>query len=121
LKQTPPSAYEYCDSPYACAASAIIARKWVPVIVCHLRDGAKRYNELRRAVPVISAKVLAENLEEMEGNGLLVREVRTGQPVEVWYRLTAKGEDLGGVVRAMNKWGEKWLQRLITPTVRSRT
>jgi DNA-binding HxlR family transcriptional regulator len=111
LKGTDPAKYTYCDSPYACAAAPIVARKWVPVIVCHLLHGAKRYGEIRRAVPFLSAKVLTENLQEMEDEGMLQREVKNSQPIEVWYRLTRKGEDLSNVIRAMNSWGERWLRR----------
>ena len=111
MKGTDPAKYTYCDSPYACAAAPIVARKWVPVIVCHLLHGAKRYGEIRRAVPFLSAKVLTENLQEMEDEGMLQREVRNSQPIEVWYRLTRKGEDLSNVIRAMNSWGERWLRR----------
>ena len=110
MKGTNPENYTYCDSPYACAAAPIVSRKWVPVIVCHLLHGAKRYSEIRRVVPFLSAKVLTENLQEMEEEGMLQREVRNSQPVEVWYRLTRKGEDLSHVIRAMNAWGERWLR-----------
>jgi DNA-binding HxlR family transcriptional regulator len=102
--------YASCDSPYACAAAPILTRKWLPVIVCHLLQGPKRYGELRRAIPYISAKVLTENLEFMEQEQMLRREVRIAQPVEVWYHLTSRGSDLGAVIKAMNQWGEKWLK-----------
>lgn len=111
MKGTNPTDYAYCDSPYACAAAPIVARKWVPVIVCHLLHGAKRYSEIRKVVPFLSNKVLSENLQEMEEEGMLQREVRNSHPIEVWYQLTAKGEDLSKVIHAMNSWGERWLGR----------
>ena len=109
-KKTDPSTYTYCDSPFACAAAPIISRKWVPVIVCHLLHGSKRYNELRRAIPFLSAKVLTQNLRELEAEGILARQVHNNPTqVEVSYRLTSKGEDLSHVIHAMNSWGKKWL------------
>jgi DNA-binding HxlR family transcriptional regulator len=111
LAELDPVVYQTCDSPYACAAAPIIAKKWFPVIVCHLLRGPKRYSELGRAIPSISGKVLAENLEFMEGEQILSREVRDLQPVEVWYRLTEKGMDLAAVIDAMNLWGERWLRQ----------
>ena len=103
--------YASCDSPFACAAAPVIARKWVPIVVCHLLHGPKRFSELRRAIPHVSAKVLTENLDFMQDEQMLLREVRGGQQqVEVWYDLTERGRDLSTVIQAMNRWGEKWLR-----------
>jgi DNA-binding HxlR family transcriptional regulator len=103
--------YASCDSPFACAAAPVIARKWVPVVVCHLLHGPKRFSELKRAIPHVSAKVLTENLDFLQDEQMLLREVRDGQQqVEVWYRLTERGSDLAAVIQAMNNWGERWLR-----------
>lgn len=102
--------YASCDSPYACSAAPVIARKWVPVSVCHLLNGPKRFSDLKRNIPYVSGKVLTDNLRFMQAEGMIVREVRQGQPVEVWYQLTPRGMDLAAVIKAMNTWGRKWLQ-----------
>ena len=102
--------YASCDLPFACAAAPIIARKWLPVVVCHLLNGPKRFSALKRNIPYASAKVLTENLRFMVEEGMILREARGEQPVEVWYRLTGRGRDLATVIEAMNSWGEKWLQ-----------
>ena len=102
--------YASCDSPYACAAAPVIARKWVPVVVCHLLHGPKRFGELKRAIPYVAAKVLTENLNFMQGEQMILRQVRGEQPVEVWYDLTERGHDLATVIEAMNHWGQKWLR-----------
>jgi DNA-binding HxlR family transcriptional regulator len=105
--------YASCDSPFACAAAPIIARKWVPVVVCHLLNGPKRFSELKRAIPYVSAKVLTENLDFMQDEEMVLREVRSEKSIEVWYHLTSRGSDLATVIKAMNQWGQKWLaQRL---------
>ena len=101
--------YASCDSPFACAAAPVIARKWVPVVVCHLLHGPKRFGGLKRAIPYVSAKVLTENLTFMQQEQMILREVRGEQPVEVWYQLTTRGSDLARVIKAMNWWGQKWL------------
>jgi DNA-binding HxlR family transcriptional regulator len=110
LKKSDPASYAFCDSPFACAAAPIISRKWVPVIVCHLLHGSKRYSELRRAVPFLSAKVLTQNLRELEDEEILTRQVHSESArVEISYQLTSKGKDLSYVIQAMNAWGKKWL------------
>ena len=101
--------YASCDSPFACGAAPVIARKWVPVVTCHLLNGPKRFSELKRAIPYVSAKVLTENLKFMLEEDMLLRDVRGDQPVEVWYHLTSRGRDLDPVIKAMNIWGKKWL------------
>lgn len=110
MKRSDPAIYTFCDSPFACAAAPIISRKWVPVIVCHLLHGSKRYGELRRAVPFLSAKVLTQNLRELETEEILTRQVcDKSSQVEISYELTSKGKDLSHVIQAMNAWGKKWL------------
>lgn len=110
MRKTDPSNYTYCSSPFACAAAPIISRKWVPVIVCHLLQGPKRYSELRRVVPFLSAKVLTQNLRELEAEEILTRRVyKNSTQTEVSYSLTDKGKDLSFVIHAMNTWGKKWL------------
>jgi len=110
LKKSDPANYAYCDSPFACAAAPIISRKWVPVIVCHLLQRSKRYSGLRKAIPFLSAKVLTQNLRELEAEGILSRVIyNRGPQVEISYSLTSKGKDLSLVIQAMNVWGQKWL------------
>jgi DNA-binding HxlR family transcriptional regulator len=114
LKKIDPANYEYCDSPFACAAAPIISRKWVPVVVCHLLHGPKRYNELKRAIPLLSSKVLTQNLRELEEEKILTRRVyknSTSPSFEAIYELTNKGRDLSSVIFAMNSWGKKWLRK----------
>lgn len=115
MKKTDPANYAYCDSPFACAAAPIISRKWVPVVVCHLLHGPKRYNELKRAIPHLSAKVLTQNLRELENEKILTRRVyknsKASASFEAIYELTNKGKDLSNVIFAMNSWGKKWLGR----------
>lgn len=91
------------------ATSRVISTKWRPVIIDRLLDGSRRFNELKRTIPQISSKVLAENLTKLEEEGILKREVDTTPPIRVHYRLTEKGRDLKAVMVAMERWGERWL------------
>ncbi len=73
-------------------------------------NGPKRFSELKRNIPYVSAKVLTENLRFMVEEEMILRELRGEQPAEVWYHLTVRGKDLATVIKAMNSWGQKWLQ-----------
>jgi DNA-binding HxlR family transcriptional regulator len=86
----------------------IIGKKWYLIILHELQDGPHGFNDLKRAVRGISAKVLSENLTELEQSGLLTRTVYSESPIRVEYALTDKGRELDGVFQAMRTWGEKW-------------
>ena len=59
----------YTECPVEYTAS-MIANKWKILILRDLLTGTKRYNELTRSVVGISAKVLTENLRELESDGM---------------------------------------------------
>ena len=86
----------------------IIGKKWYLIILPELTRTPMGFNELKRAVRGISAKVLSENLSELEARGLLVRTVYSESPIRVEYSLTDKGRELDGIFVSMRVWGEKW-------------
>jgi DNA-binding HxlR family transcriptional regulator len=49
-------------------AIGIIAGKWKPTILCELREGARRFSDLKREIPGISEKVLSTHLRDLEGD-----------------------------------------------------
>lgn len=81
----------------------MIANKWKILILRDLLTETKRYNELTRSVVGISAKVLTENLRELEKDGIINRKVYPVVSLKVEYSLTAKGKDLKGIIEAMEK------------------
>jgi hypothetical protein len=70
--------------------------------------GYHRFNEIRRALPLISPSVLAQRLKALEDDGVIRRRSDAGG---VAYHLTAAGEELRPVVDAMGQWARKWLTR----------
>lgn len=97
--------YTNCPIEYT---SSIIANKWNILIIRDLLSGKKRYNELKRSVVGISAKVLTENLKSLENNGVVSREVYAVVPPKVEYSLTDKGLELRGILDIMEKFGTKY-------------
>ena len=97
----------FTDCPVEYTAT-LIASKWKVIILRELLEGTKRYNELTRNVVGISAKVLTENLRELEEDGILSRKVYPEVPPKVEYSLTKKGNDLKPVVEAMKAYGLKY-------------
>ena len=90
----------YTNCPVEYTAS-IIANKWKILILRDLLTGTKRYNELTRSVVGISAKVLTENLRDLENDGIIFRKVYPVVPPKVEYSLTEKGKELKDVLDSM--------------------
>lgn len=88
------------DCPVEYTAT-LIGNKWKIIILRDLLTGTKRYSELTRSVVGISAKVLTENLKDLERAGIISRTVYPVVPPKVEYSLTKKGEDLKNVIKAM--------------------
>lgn len=97
----------YTNCPVEYTAS-IISNKWKIIILRDLLTGSKRYNELTRSVVGISAKVLTENLRDLENDGIISRKVYPVVPPKVEYSLTKKGMELKGVLDSMKEFGLKY-------------
>lgn len=97
------------------AAFAAIGGKWKLTILYWLAHGELHFAGLRRRVAPISRKVLAAQLRELEGDGLVDRTPTGPVPAPVVYRLTPYGQTLLPIVEAVRLWGEDHLQRSSAP------
>jgi len=84
----------------------VLAGKWKPVILAHLKQGTLRYSQLRSRIPKLSDKVLTERLRDLEGQGLVQRRNVDGEQTYAVYELTDRGRSLGPVLDALYAWGE---------------
>lgn len=89
-------------------AMAIIGSKWTALILRDLASGPKRFGELEKSVGSINPRTLSQRLDELERHGIITRESYAEVPPRTEYALTAKGEDLVPVLRAMSAWGDKY-------------
>ena len=89
-------------------AIAIIAGKWKPTILCELREGARRFSDLKRDVPSISEKVLTAHLRDLEADGIVSRrEFREGAMLATEYAFTEYGLTLKPILTALADWGTR--------------
>ena len=88
--------------------SEVVAQRWVPLILREIMVGYHRFNEIRRALPLISPSVLAQRLKSLEDDGVIRRK---SDPSGVTYQLTAAGEELRPIVDALGQWARKWVTR----------
>ena len=91
-----------------------IADKWTLVVLEELHDhNVLRFNELRKAIPGISQKMLTQTLRQMERNGLVSRKVHPVIPPKVEYQRTDLGRSLGPVICGMWTWVEQNSEKLV--------
>ena len=96
------------------AAFAAIGGKWKLTILYWLAHGELHFAGLQRRATPISHKVLAEQLRELEADGIVARTPTGTAPAPVIYELTAYGRTLLPIVEAVRVWGEGHLQRSAT-------
>lgn len=66
-----------------------------------------RYSDLERLIPGISQKMLAQQLRQLEADGMVSRKLYPQVPPKVEYRLTEWGQALCPALDALLQWGEK--------------
>lgn len=82
----------------------LIGGKWKLIILWHLLDGAKRFNELDKLMPAITQKMLTTQLRDLEEKGLVHRKVYPEIPPKVEYSLTERGRSLDPILHDICKW-----------------
>lgn len=90
----------------------LFGNKWKIYIIQQLLVRPFGFNELRRAIPGLSPKVLSSNLKDMEAGGLVTRTVIPDAPVRTEYALSPIGASLAPLIDSMVAWGTGY-QRLV--------
>ncbi|SEW36823.1 transcriptional regulator, HxlR family [Chitinophaga sp. YR573] len=104
-----------CNEALGAVGDALyaIGGKWKLRVIIALSDGSKRFNELQRSIPGISATVLSNELKDLEMNGFVSRKVNAqATPVVVDYEVTEYCATLKDVVSALHKWGSMHRNRI---------
>ena len=81
-----------------------VGDKWSVQVVMTLSNGARRFSEIRRAIPDVSQRMLTLTLRGLERDGLISRTVTPTIPPRVDYELTALGKSLQSPVIALGQW-----------------
>ena len=89
-------------------ALRLLDGRWKLALLFHLFDGkVQRYSDLERLIPAISQKMLAQQLRQLEADGLVTRTVYPDVPPKVEYRLTEWGQALCPALDALLMWTEQ--------------
>lgn len=78
--------------------------KWSLQVLDALCERPRRFNELRRAIPVVTQKSLTATLRRLERNGMVERVVVSTRPIAVEYRISALGRTLQDLVDELLGW-----------------
>jgi DNA-binding HxlR family transcriptional regulator len=91
----------------------VLGGKWKLRIIIALHGGHNRFNDLQRTIKGISARVLSNELKQLEMNGLVKRVVQSDlYPVVVEYKATEYATSLHEVVSALADWGQKHKKKI---------
>lgn len=83
----------------------VINGKWKLQIIIAISSGNKRFKEIERQIPKITARMLSKELKELESHQLVRRMVYDTQPVTIEYTLTPHAASLDHVIMALHDWG----------------
>ena len=89
----------------------VIGGAWTPNVLWYLREAPRRFSELKNDLQGVSGKTLSARLRKLEGDGVVLREVKPTSPPTVEYRLTPLGARLIPAVEAIVDVGNE-LKRL---------
>jgi len=90
------------------AALKLLDGRWKLLILFHLFDGkVQRYSDLEKLIPGVSQKMLAQQLRQLEADGIVARKVYPEVPPKVDYRLTEWGQALCPALDALLHWAEQ--------------
>lgn len=79
--------------------------RWKFLILFQLFGGqVMRFSDLERAIPAVTQKMLAQQLRQLEKDGIVHRTVYAVVPPKVEYSLTPWGQSLCPVLDALLKW-----------------
>lgn len=85
-----------------------IADKWAVMVVGHLAQGdTLRFNELMRAIPGVSHRMLTLTLRALQRDGIIRRMPYATIPPRVDYTLTPLGLSLTGPLKALAGWASE--------------
>ena len=112
-----------CGCPVA-AFQKLISGKYKLRIVWDLKDGPRRYGEIRTGLlrgmagsAEIAPRVLSRELKALTESGLIDRKDFGVVPPKVEYRLTRRGRTFVPVVAAIKDWGARHLAEANAPAM----
>ena len=92
-----------------CPSRAVLAHitsRWGVLVLVVLLDGTHRFSQLRRAIGGVSEKMLAQTLDALAYDGLVLRVAQQVLPPHVEYSLTPLGREAAERLEVLVDWIE---------------
>jgi DNA-binding HxlR family transcriptional regulator len=87
----------------------VIGDRWAVLILRDLfRYETRRFQDFEATLPGLTPSVLSARLKELESSAVIRSRKYAEHPPRLEYFLTPKGRELGPVLLALKKWGEKY-------------
>jgi DNA-binding HxlR family transcriptional regulator len=86
--------------------------KWTVLVIVVLRDGPRRFNDIKRNINGISQQMLTRTLKSLERDGMLTRTTFPTNPPQVQYELNELGKSLSVPILALGKWTYDHLEEI---------
>ena len=90
-----------------------VTSSWGVLALIALSPGTLRFSELRRKMNGVSERMLAQTLQWLEADGLVLRQAHDVVPPHVEYSLTPLGREAAERVRGLADWIEASLPQII--------
>jgi len=94
------------------AMLSVIDGRWKGTILWRLVDGPMRTSELHRSIPGITERVLIRHLQELMGDGIVLRREEGSSPGIVRYSISKYGKTMLPVMERICEWGYKHIARV---------
>lgn len=89
----------------------VVGGKWKPLIIYFLlKNEVMRFNQIQKAIPTATRRMITKHLRELEAHGIIHREVYDEVPPRVEYSLTDLGHTLMPVLDSMLEWGLRYIE-----------
>ena len=111
-----PSRARRSRCPVSCTLD-VLGDRWSLLVVRDVMRGKRRYAEFLESPEGIPTNILAERLKRLVAKGIIKSHRYSQHPPRVEYQLTARGEDLRPIMRAMVDWGIRHAGGHTPPTV----
>lgn len=91
-------------------AMTVIGGKWRAIILWHiLKAHPIRYGRLKKSIPNVSHKILSQELNNLEMDGLIKRIAYATIPPKVEYIPTDRGKSLENILTELCLWGKTYM------------
>src|SRR5579871_2483276 len=86
----------------------VLGDRWALLILRDFfRFGPRRFQDFEAALPGLTPSVLSARLKELESSAVITSRPYAEHPPRLEYFLTPKGRELGPILLALKKWGQK--------------